>query len=132
MVPAASNVHCLAGLCKPVCKRTRGASEAARFTGIPIGSPGVPKLNVAGSIPVARFEKRPSHFGRAVFVGGLDAVEGGKVFGAEWGKEDWELRYGAPIEHRVMRPYGRHRTEDGFNSLDQAGTPRLSLSGFRD
>jgi hypothetical protein len=30
--------------------------EVARFTGILIGSPGVPKLNVEGSIPFARFE----------------------------------------------------------------------------
>ncbi len=55
MVPAASNVHCLAGLCKPVCKRTRGASKVARFTGNLIVSPGVPKLNVGSSILLARF-----------------------------------------------------------------------------
>ena len=55
MVPVASNDHCLAALCKPVCKRTRVTSKLARFAGIPIGSPGVPKLNVGSSILLARF-----------------------------------------------------------------------------
>ena len=50
-----------AGLCKLVCKRTRGASIVARFTGIPIGSPGVPKLNVGSSILLARFVCRRCH-----------------------------------------------------------------------
>lgn len=63
MVPVASNDHCLAGLCKPVCKRTRGASKVARITGILIESPGVPKLNVGSSILLARFEKGPSRRG---------------------------------------------------------------------
>ena len=49
------------GLCKPVCKRTRGASKVARFTGLSIGSPGVPKLNVGSSILLARFDRRRCH-----------------------------------------------------------------------
>jgi len=44
-----------AALCKRLCKRSRRASKAARFTGLSIGSPAVPKLNVEGSIPFARF-----------------------------------------------------------------------------
>ncbi|MBX7135151.1 MAG: hypothetical protein K1X67_20990, partial [Fimbriimonadaceae bacterium] len=47
--------------CKPVCKRTRVTSKLARFAGIPIGSPGVPKLNVGSSILLARFDCRRCH-----------------------------------------------------------------------
>jgi hypothetical protein len=38
-------------LCKRVCKRADGATERARFTRFPIGSPVVPKLNVGSLMP---------------------------------------------------------------------------------
>lgn len=49
-----------APLCKHVCKRSRRALKAARFTGDLIAIPAVPKLNVRSSILLARFARFPA------------------------------------------------------------------------
>lgn len=49
------------GLVHARVQRGGGAPDAARFTGIPMGSPAVPRLNVGSSILLARFQSRRWH-----------------------------------------------------------------------
>ncbi len=143
------------GLCKPVCKRTRGASKVARFTGLSIVSPGVPKLNVGSSILLARFvrsvlagsgfparagqRERPRFApGRSVMLTRLSGRWRAGLAAAGWSR-DGRLRLlapgpafagGRPPTHPVIRglsPLRRREGEDEGLARVHGDEPRLAF-----